>query len=276
MATPSPREITAPQLCPASTETGRPPGWILWLFGVDLLLGALFVADWAAGGPSSQLHAWLDIETEQTVATWYSSIQLFAVAVLLGAFAWGMQARGERDRWLLLPPALFLFLSADEVIEVHEYVGYKLFSQEQRAGSAFDYVGIWGFVLGPIFLAVVGWIGWHGRRHLRGLPRVRRRYILGLLLFAGGAAFVDEAANFVQVGGAAHALQVLVEEVAEMAGVTFILWATWDLLAGTGLAPRFDAAAAPAPRQMPRPAGRAALAPRPRLAAPAPDRQANL
>lgn len=206
------------------------PMAIRFLFAVELLLGGLFLIDQAVYRPFGQLHIWLDFEHEAAVATWFSSMQLCCVALVLALFSWGIRLAGERDPLLLvLPPLLFLVLSADEVIQFHEWFGYKLFPVERRRESVFGYVGIWGFVLGPLLLACAAWLGWRARRYLLADRRVLWRFVVGFLVFVGGAAFVEKLANFVQRGSTAHMWQVFVEEMGEMVGVTIILWASWDL-----------------------------------------------
>jgi hypothetical protein len=208
----------------------RVPPVICFLFTVELVLGVLFLIDRSGFRPSAQFHLWLDFEHEAAVATWFSSIQLFCVAVLLALFSWGIRLAGERDPLLLfLPPLLFLAFSADEVVQIHEWLGYKLFPSERRKESVFGYVGIWGFVLGPPVLACGLWIGWRARRYLLVDRGVLRRFVLGFLIFVGAGAFVEELANFVEGGGTAHMLQVFAEEMGEMVGITLVLWASWDL-----------------------------------------------
>jgi hypothetical protein len=214
---------------------------VVALFGIDLALGCLYWLDWLLGAPSVKLHAWLNIEAEGTIATWYSSLQLFAIAVLLALFAARLRARGDADAPIIFAGSLlFALLSADEVIMIHEYLGYRLYPPEMREGSPFHVVGIWGFVLGPLLLAVMAWGRWRARRLLHGLARVSRRFAAGGILFVISAALVDEGLNLVTIGGPVHALEVILEEVGEMAGVTLMLWATWDLLAAHGLSLRLE------------------------------------
>jgi hypothetical protein len=216
---------------PLTPLVRRVPAVIWLLFTVELILGVLFLLDRALDSPLWQLHVWFDFEHEAAVATWFSSMQLFCVSMVLALFSWGIRLDGERDPLILFgPPLLFLSLSADETIQVHEWIGYKLFPEELRSGSVFGYVGIWGFVLGPLVLACAGWIGWRARRYLLVDRRILRRFVLGFMVLVGAGAFVEELANFVERGSGAHMWQVFTEEMGEMVGVTLTLWASWELL----------------------------------------------
>lgn len=208
----------------------RIPTAIWVLFTVEFILGVLFLLDRALHSPLWQLHVWFDFENEAAIATWFSSMQLLCVSMVLVLFSWGIHVAGERDPMILVaPPLLFLTLSADEIIQVHEWLGYKLFPEELRSHSVFGYVGIWGFVLGPLVLACAAWIGWRARRYLLVDRKVLHRFALGFTVFVGAGAFIEELANFVERGSAAHMWQVFTEEMGEMVGVTFILWASWEL-----------------------------------------------
>jgi hypothetical protein len=79
------------------------------------------------------------------------------------------------------------------------------------------------------------WLLWRLRRFIASDPRVLRLFVLGFVVFIGAGAFVDELANFVELGGTLHMWQVFVEEMGEMIGVTLLLWAAWELLRQHGL-----------------------------------------
>jgi hypothetical protein len=86
----------------------------------------------------------------------------------------------------------------------------------------------------PVALAV--WVVWKEfRRWLAADRVVVRRYQIGFGLFIAAVVGFEFVTNLVPKGSALAMTQVLFEELCEMAGVTFLVWATWDLLASRGV-----------------------------------------
>ena len=99
----------------------RIPLPIRCFFAADLAVGALYVANLAAGRPWQKLNLFLDLDHEGNLPAWFSSLQWAAVAALFAYVAYEANRRKHRaSTALLLLAGLFLFLSMDEASSVHE------------------------------------------------------------------------------------------------------------------------------------------------------------
>ena len=91
------------------------------LFIGDVLLAFLFGLNILAGQPSSFVSHFLDLDGEATFPAWYSSIKLSAVGILFAVLTVMPHVRGREGKgFFMLASILFMFLSMDEVVGVHE------------------------------------------------------------------------------------------------------------------------------------------------------------
>jgi hypothetical protein len=193
------RWVGAGAVAPAAGEQGivlrvavRPKTLLRVLVVVSLTFAAIsaLIATLGVLGvnvPFDQLAKRLDVDAEQAIPAWFSSIDLFFCALLIATIA--VQERGSRfvRHWWVLA-AGFVVMSIDEAVSLHELVNEKL---DGLLGSGPKLV--WGIPA----LVVCGFIGLAFVRFLRHLPR---RYAAMFLI--AGATFVFAAAGLEQVGGA--------------------------------------------------------------------------
>jgi hypothetical protein len=217
----------------------RIPAVIAMLLLIDLIFGFLYLSDYAAGQPLGELTSFIDLNGEQNLPTWYSSVQWFLVAALLGVFAWKNVGMREAGSWLLLAlPSVFLFFSLDEVAQIHEWLGDKsdiLLPGSDRANTPFFHTGIWMFVLGLPFLAFFVALILSMRAYFRRAPGSLVRMFAGMAVMLAGTIGFETLHNFVDPGSIYGALQIAFEETCEMLGATLILWGSYELLRGHGL-----------------------------------------
>jgi hypothetical protein len=137
--------------------------------------------------PLDQLTKRLDLDAEQAVPAWFSSIDLFFCALLIATIAG--QERGSRfvRHWWVLA-AGFVVMSIDESVSLHEVLNEKL---DGVLGTGPKLV--WGIPA----IVLCAFIGLAFVRFLRHLPR---KYAAMFLI--AGATFVFAAAGLEQVGGA--------------------------------------------------------------------------
>jgi hypothetical protein len=129
-----------------------------------------------------------DLDGEKNIPTWYASAKLLAVAALLALVALNA---GRRDRLtqlvLLMPVALFVFLSIDEVASIHEMLGGNIDSMvtdtPDRAEMVFHITGYWMFVLGPMLAAAMVAMGIAYHRLVRPSAAIMRLAALGAGVF---------------------------------------------------------------------------------------------
>ena len=210
------------------------PPLILFFFICDLTLALLYLGNWWLLQPFHKINLLLDLDGEANLPTWYSSMQLFLVGGLLAIFAYGKFDKRDKASWLLIVwPLVFVALSIDEVVTIHEWLGGKsdiLLPGGTRQHTMFWSTGIWMFLLGPpFFLFMLGLI-FSLKKYLGGRPEVITKLYTGLLIFIGAAAGVEFLANAVPNESAGHIIEIFCEELGEMIGETFFLWAAYALL----------------------------------------------
>ena len=198
----------------------------------------IYLVNALTGGFSMKFTEVFDLDLENSLPNWYSSLQLFAVAGLFAIFARCRFDRRSARAWALLAlPVIFLALSIDEVAEIHEWAGLKVDELLlPRGDTPFVLTGLWMFVIGVPFLAALVSLIHSVRVFFKATPHVASKMVVGTLVLMGGAAGVETLVNFVPWKSTAHVLEVALEESLEMVGVTIILWAVVDLLHSHGFA----------------------------------------
>lgn len=170
-----------------------------------------------------------DLDRENTVPAWYSSIGLFACGSLLGLIASFTHQRGGRyvGHWGLLA-VTFLYISLDESASLHE-----ILIQPMR--RILDTGGLLYFAWVIPAAAIVCVYGLLFVKFLLYLPRrTGRLFLLAGLTYVGGAMGVE------LIGGALaeadgllslrYTIAMTIEETMEMLGVVLFLYALLDYL----------------------------------------------
>lgn len=211
------------------------PVFILLFFICDLAVALAYLLNWGLHQPFHKLNLLLDLDGEANLPAWYSSMQLFLTGSFLTIFTYHHFDKNKKTSWmLLLWPLIFVTLSMDEVAQIHEWLGGKsdaLLPGGTRAHTIFQSTGIWMFWLGiPFFLCMLGLIR-SFKKYLGGKTPVIAKLIIGLLIFTSAAIGVEILANFVPNASLGHHVEIFCEELGEMLGETFFLWAAYDLLA---------------------------------------------
>ncbi len=154
---------------------------------------------------------------EANVPTWYSSALLLVAGLLLGRIADRDGTRHRRRWWLLA--GIFVYMSLDEAIEIHEYLVY-LVPLETTGVLFFAWVIPASAIL--LLLAAIYW------PFLRDLPAgSRRRFVVAGAIFVGGALLMELPAGWwVERHGydnLTYGLIDWVEEAMEMSGSTLFV-----------------------------------------------------
>ncbi len=154
---------------------------------------------------------------EANVPTWYSSSLLLLCAVALSSIARRESARGERSRAWWVLAGIFVYMSLDEAIEIHEYLG-----------SFVNGTGVLHFswvIPGAIIVVLVGaaFVPF-----LRALPPAsRRRFVVAGAIYVGGALVMElPLGAWTAASGDDNLVYGLidwVEETLELAGASLFL-----------------------------------------------------
>ena len=226
--------------------------------GIELVVAPVRVTRWLAGtvavltiaslaaqllrqvggrGELFGLRPVIDVGSDISIPTWYSSLALLLCAALLAVIA--VTERSARGRyashWKGLA-LIFLFLSVDETAGIHERAGYTVTRVFATTGVL--YYG-W-VVLGIVGVAAVG--ATYVRFVLHLPPRTRRMFLGAAAMFVAGSLGVEMLNSrhdyLYGVENLSATLLVAVEELLEMAGVVLFAHALLDYMAAPGVAVR--------------------------------------
>ncbi len=220
------------------------PALVLLFFIADCALVVPYLVAWKIGGLYWKLGALVDLGGKANLVSWYSSMQLFLIAALLGVFAYYKLERRNKASWLLpVLPIVFAAMSFEEIADIHDWLAYKsavLFPVGFFARDMLYYRDL-ALIGGPALAALLAALGVCLRQYLRGTTGIATKYVVGLTVLVACGVDVFPAA----AGGARRVLQVSLQELGQMVGMTLMLWATHDLLAAHEVS-----LPAPAPRSL--------------------------
>lgn len=203
----------------------------LTLLGLDILLGIIFVLIHIVGTdiPMGPIRPMFDLDQDLSVPGWYSAIKLLAVGVVLFIASTNNQYnRYLPSSFLRVLSFVFIFFSADEGSAIHEKITPSA-KNLQLDWLLIEGHGAWillYLILGfPIILLSI-------RYFRRGWRHFRRETVMGIggaiVLLTGAVAFEIIGYLFFRSESMLefYRIQVVFEEVFEMAGVSIILFAT--------------------------------------------------
>jgi hypothetical protein len=197
----------------------------------DLAVALAFPLLWSLGDAVSwHVGAVVDPRGGANLVAWYVSVQLALLACGLGVLASGQVDRRAPGWWCLIALAVaFGGLSFDAIAGVHEWLRQRCDHVMLRLlgdATPIFYTRVWLVVLaGPLVLLLVG-LAWGARRYVRAC--VRGRALLGVVLAVGGSVALEP--EFIPLRGVSYLLALAGAQLAELVGVTVLLWATADLL----------------------------------------------
>lgn len=219
----------------------RPVRVVLWLGAVALLLIVIhLLVHYAALSEGEVVKRWtlayrFNVNGENTVPAYFSSLLLLAVAVLTAILA--KEQGRERFFWLGLA-LLFAALSIDEASSFHELLIVPVRHHLGVGGWLHFAWVVPAFGLLAVFAVV--YLRFWGR-----LPaRTRVLFALAGVLYVGGAVGLEIVGGyFASQGGEGtwpFILSATIEEGSEMAGVIVFVYALLDFKARRGGSVRFD------------------------------------
>ncbi len=167
--------------------------------------------------------SWLDLDVEQSIPTFYSSIALLFCSSLLAIITIAKKKNGERYIYWLGLAIIFLFLSVDESLTIHESLTDKVRTALNTSGLLYCFAWIIPYSI-ALIVSLLVYI-----KFILNLPsRIRILFITAGLIYVSGAIGVE------LVGGRyseLHSYNVTflvittVEELLEMAGVVIFIFA---------------------------------------------------
>lgn len=206
------------------------PVFVQFLILTDILLCILFLGDYAIGRPSYKLSDLLNLDSELSVADWYSSTKFFCMFLFTAIIWYYNYMKYKTSVSLALFPLIFLAMSIDDSAHVHEYLGWQLdalMPGGSRENTTFSVTGIWMFAIDIPFILLFFWIIYSIKDFLKNSRYSFKRTVIGATVLLGGALGVESLSNFVE--GGLLVIQITVEEGMEMIGDSILIWSVYDL-----------------------------------------------
>jgi hypothetical protein len=217
-------------LLSSRSESTKLPSVISVCFLIDIGLCLAYIINYLIGQPHWKLTSLLEINGEDSLAAWYSSVQLFCISVFAAIFAYGKITQDKRSFLLIGLPVVFLLMSIDESVKIHEWlsgVTDNLLLSRGRVETPFRRSGIWVFAIGLPFLSFFLLFMYSIRSHTSDKPSSFRKLIVGMIVFLSGAVGFELLSNFVD--GGFLVLEGIFEEGLEMIGATVMLWSMYGM-----------------------------------------------
>lgn len=206
------------------------PSAIRFAFLGDLLIAALALTGFVLGWEST----FLKVGEESNLPTWYSTIQLALIALVLGLIVTRDLRVGNPSTWpLVLPPGLFALLSLDEAAMVHERLGDWLLAT-WGMGEGLR-TGPWMFFYAPFIGILVLATARTLWPYIQGRWYVLVLLVLGLCWLGVSAVGLEVLANMTQEHSLAQKGLGFFEEIGELIGATLLLWGSVVLLDHEGI-----------------------------------------
>lgn len=162
------------------------------------------------------------IRNELSIPAWFSSLMMFlaGVSVALLGLLLGRHRPRVRLRWLVLA-AVLVFLSADEMASIHEYLSAPLQRSLDLPGFLY-YAWVIPYAVLALGVALVA------VKLLATLPpRVRWRIVVAGVIFVAGALGIETMGGAVAGAGGRESMpyRILItfEELAELCGMALFL-----------------------------------------------------
>ncbi|HYG26533.1 MAG TPA: hypothetical protein VD906_06480 [Caulobacteraceae bacterium] len=188
------------------------------LIGVSLLQD---IAIHVLGIIGSDQRVWVtDVDSEQTLPAWFSTLLLLAAAAQLFAVARLLRDQPTGLGWLILSLA-FVLLSADEAVSLHGKLSGLVPEGVETTG-----LFAFAWVIPALIICAIGFVLYLPL--LLALPRrVRNLLAIAVVMFLGGALGVEMVggATYEQAGDTlAYRLLATLEEALEMFAVIVLLY----------------------------------------------------
>lgn len=169
------------------------------------------------------------VNLEESIPTWYSSINLFLAASLLGWIAITRRLnRAPYSRYWAGLALIFLYLSMDEGAAIHESASGPL----RRAFNTSGFFEFGWLLLGIPLVLLFGLLYFRFWWRLPG--RTRTLFAIAGGLYIGGAIIIEgiSASQYAVAGGSSFRYLAIatVEETCEMLGVVIFIYALLDYL----------------------------------------------
>jgi hypothetical protein len=201
-----------------------------------LLLGhiAAFIEDYvrhAYSRTAQNIIRWFDFNLENNVPTWFSLLILAFAALLLFIIYTAKKKNQTKNAvyWLALS-LIFIFLSIDESVQVHEEVAKIL---RPKLGNDVHGLLYWAWVVPYAVFVIL--VAVFFMRFVLGLPALTKKlfFLAGCMFISGALGLEFFEGYFYKLYGLNHIYNRILyclEELLEMGGVTVFIYALLDYM----------------------------------------------
>ncbi|WP_152532221.1 hypothetical protein [Leptolyngbya sp. Heron Island J] len=207
------------------------PRSVTILLSLDLLFCFVYVVTHLLIASFVEPYYLWNLDSEGSIASWYSVFKYLGVAVLAALFVYRRMAKGQISLAILGLPTVFLAMGIDEGARLHEQMSKYIdmfLPGGDRANTPFHETGIWMFVIGiPFIIFFLLWI-YRLRKELINYRANLRLLTVGMGILLTGAVGFESVSNFLY--GTAWLIEVAFEEGFEMVGVSVIWWSMCNML----------------------------------------------
>jgi len=186
----------------------------------------VYFGDFLLGEPLWRIHDLFNLDSEASIPTWFSIIQLFMIGFIALLVAYNQKATAPPSkRGLILFGLGFIYLSMDEGSVIHEKLTY-IFYHNPLVPYFHGTHGIWIVVYGCIGIIVLLIL----HRDIFAVYKYFNKEALiftgGMIVFLAGTAgsetitffYIDKSNPFI------YTVEVILEEFLEMAGASVLLY----------------------------------------------------
>jgi len=198
----------------------------LALIIAEIFFCLVYFGDFLLGEPIWRIHELFNLDSEVSIPTWFSIIQLFIIGIIALLVAFSKTATPPPSKGGLTLFGLgFIYLSMDEGSAIHEKLTYEFYNNPLVPYFHGTH-GIWIVVYGCI--GIIVFLVLHRDifavcKHFRKEALI---FIGGMIVFLAGTAgsetityfYVDKSNPFV------YTVEVILEEFLEMAGASVLLY----------------------------------------------------
>lgn len=200
---------------------------------------AAFIEDYvrhAYSRTAKNIIKWFDFNLEDNVPTWFSALILaFAAILLFIIYTYKKKNSIKGAHYWLVLGIIFIFLSIDETVQVHEEVAKILRPSVTNNVSGLLY---WAWVIPYGIFALAAAI--YFMRFVLSLPpKIRNLFFLAGGMYVFGALILELAeGHFYVKYGLNHIynrILYFIEELCEMGGVTLLIYALLHYIADNNI-----------------------------------------
>ena len=193
---------------------------------LEIFFCLIYFGDFLLGEPFWRIHELFDLDSEASIPTWFSTIQLFMIGFIALLVANNQKTTPPPSKWGLTFFGLgFICLSMDEGSAIHEKLTFTFYNNP-LVPYFHGVHGIWIVVYGCI--GIITLLILH--KDIFAVCKYFRKEALiflgGMIIFLAGAAgaetitffYIDKSDPFI------YAIEVILEEFLEMAGASILAY----------------------------------------------------